>query len=81
MKSMLFWLGLGIVVGYFWGRYTTSKAFTIIFKQFQDEMHNQYLKLLERHNIKVKPEVKRHYQHITRTFNEKHDEHEHGHGM
>ncbi len=55
MRIMLVWLGLGILVGYFWGRYTTSKAFTLIFKKFRDEMHAQYLELLERQNIKVKP--------------------------
>lgn len=57
MKNMLVWLGLGIVIGYFWGRVTTTKIFTLIFKQFQDEMHEQYLTLLKRHNITQKKEV------------------------
>lgn len=61
MKIMLFWMGIGILVGFFWGRHTTVKAFTIIFKQFQDEVHSQYLQLLDRQKVKIKPEARRKY--------------------
>ncbi len=69
MEPMLFWLGVGIVIGYGWGRFTAGKAVKIIFKQFQDEMHAQYLMLLEQHNIKIKPEFKKTYHNITRNDN------------
>lgn len=57
MKDMLVWLGIGIVIGYFWGRFTTSKMYSLIFEQFRDEMHEQYLLLLKRHNITPKSDV------------------------
>ena len=75
MEHMLFWLGVGIVIGYGWGRFTAGKAVQIIFKQFQDEMHAQYLMLLEQHNIKIKPEFKKKYHHVTK--NDNHSGHDH----
>lgn len=57
MKEILVWLGLGIFFGYFWGRVTTTKIFRAVFKQFQDEMHEQYLMLLKKHNILPKKDV------------------------
>ncbi len=66
MQHMLFWLGVGILIGYGWGRFTTTKAVEILFKQFQDEMHAQYLMLLKRHNINVKPEFVKKYHHVSR---------------
>ncbi len=71
MKNMLVWLGLGIFIGYFWGRVTTTKIFTLIFKQFQDEMHEQYLTLLKRHNITPKKEATKNLQNFPYNQNSK----------
>ncbi len=72
MKNMLVWLGLGIFIGYFWGRFTTSKIYALIFKQFQDEMHEQYLTLLAKHNItKKKPDKKKNFKCYSNNQNDK----------
>lgn len=59
MESMLFSMALGAVIGFLWGRYTTKRAFELVFKQFSDEVYRQYLMILEHHNVKIKPEVRK----------------------
>lgn len=71
MKNMLVWLGLGIFIGYFWGRFTTTKFFTLVFKQFQDEMHDQYLLLLKRHNITPGSNANKKFQYFSNDQNNK----------
>ncbi len=71
MKNMLVWLGLGIFIGYFWGRFTTTKIYTLIFEQFRDEMHEQYLSLLAKHNITSKPNTNKNFQCFSNNRNDK----------
>ncbi len=71
MKNMLVWLGLGIFIGYFWGRFTTSKIYELIFEQFRDEMHEQYLTLLSNHNITKKPDTNKKFKCYSNSQNDK----------
>jgi len=54
MESYLIVAGVSMAIGVIWGRKSTRLIYENSFKKFTDEMHQQYLYLLEKHGIKKK---------------------------
>jgi len=52
MESYLIVAGISMFIGILWGSRITKLIYENSFKRFTEEVHKQYLYLLEKHGIK-----------------------------
>ena len=57
MESNVLFLIIGFAGAWFWFRFNIEKKIVFIFERFKNEVHNQYLFLLDKHGVTLPREA------------------------